>query len=168
MGLGDGSSISWTICKQSAPPSRQITTPTPHHSIFTGWILLWGPISVKALKDEGTCRQTNSEDAITITWDVSVLSPLRVAERDNQCKHLAHRHCYYVTQNTLPIHHYTTYCKASFTSHELNWTKLKFWIRPNQWKRSHCTNWRLQTPICELCDLIHCVCSQSTRGRETR
>ena len=26
--------ISWTICKQSAPHSRQITTPTPHHSIF--------------------------------------------------------------------------------------------------------------------------------------
>jgi len=26
--------ISWTICKQSAPLSRQITSPTPHHSIF--------------------------------------------------------------------------------------------------------------------------------------
>jgi len=33
--------ISWTTCKQSAPPSRQITTPTPHHSIFTGWMLFW-------------------------------------------------------------------------------------------------------------------------------
>ena len=32
-GLGC-SGISWTICKQSAPHSRQITTPTPHHSIF--------------------------------------------------------------------------------------------------------------------------------------
>jgi len=31
--------ISWTICKQSAPRSRQITTPTPHHSIFTGRML---------------------------------------------------------------------------------------------------------------------------------
>ena len=28
------SGISWTICKQSAPRSRQITTPTPHHSII--------------------------------------------------------------------------------------------------------------------------------------
>jgi len=36
MGFWDGSGISWTICKQSAPRSRQITTPTPHHSIFTG------------------------------------------------------------------------------------------------------------------------------------
>jgi len=26
------SGISWTICKQCAPRSRQITTPTPHHS----------------------------------------------------------------------------------------------------------------------------------------
>jgi len=29
-------SISWTICKQYAPRCRQITTPTPHQSIFTG------------------------------------------------------------------------------------------------------------------------------------
>jgi len=36
MGFGDGSGISWTIYKQSAPPSRQITTPAPHHSIFMG------------------------------------------------------------------------------------------------------------------------------------
>ena len=30
-----GSGISWVIC-QSAPRSRQITTPAPHHSVFTG------------------------------------------------------------------------------------------------------------------------------------
>ena len=28
-----GSSISWVVCK-SAPRSRQITTPAPHHSVF--------------------------------------------------------------------------------------------------------------------------------------
>ena len=28
------SGISWTTCKQLAPRSRQITTPTPHHSIL--------------------------------------------------------------------------------------------------------------------------------------
>jgi len=43
MGLGDGSGISWTICKQSAPLSRQITTPTPHRSIFTGQMLFLAP-----------------------------------------------------------------------------------------------------------------------------
>ena len=40
VGFGDGSGIRWTICKQSAPPSRQTTTPTPHRSIFfTGRML---------------------------------------------------------------------------------------------------------------------------------
>jgi len=33
------SGISWTICEQSVPWSRQITTPTPHYSIFTGRML---------------------------------------------------------------------------------------------------------------------------------
>jgi len=33
--IGSGSGISWAICK-SAPCSRQITTPVPHHSVFTG------------------------------------------------------------------------------------------------------------------------------------
>jgi len=42
-GFWDGSGISWTICKQSAPHSRQITTPTPHHSIFTGRVLFLTP-----------------------------------------------------------------------------------------------------------------------------
>jgi len=39
----DGSGISWTIGKQSAPLSRHITTPTPHHSIFTGQMLFLTP-----------------------------------------------------------------------------------------------------------------------------
>jgi len=42
-GFWDGSGISWTIWKQSAPRSRQITTPTPHHSIFTGQMLFQTP-----------------------------------------------------------------------------------------------------------------------------
>jgi len=39
MGFWEDNSISWTICKQSAPCCRQITTSTPHHSIFTGRML---------------------------------------------------------------------------------------------------------------------------------
>jgi len=51
MGFGDGSGISWIICKQSASGSRQITTPTPDHLIFTGLMLFLSPAnSVKALK----------------------------------------------------------------------------------------------------------------------
>jgi len=37
-----GSGISWSICK-SAPRSRQITTPAPHHSVFTGRMLFLTP-----------------------------------------------------------------------------------------------------------------------------
>jgi len=39
----DGSGISWATCKQSAPRSRQITTPAPHHSIFTGRTVFLAP-----------------------------------------------------------------------------------------------------------------------------
>ena len=35
--------ISWTICKQFASRCRQITTPTPLHSIFTGRMLFLTP-----------------------------------------------------------------------------------------------------------------------------
>ena len=35
--------ISSTICKQYAPRSREITTPAPHHSIFTGRMLFLTP-----------------------------------------------------------------------------------------------------------------------------
>jgi len=42
-GVRDGSGISWTICKQSAPHSRQITTTTPHHLMFTGRVLFLMP-----------------------------------------------------------------------------------------------------------------------------
>jgi len=37
------SGISWTIRKQSAPRFRRITTPTTHHSIFTGQMLFLMP-----------------------------------------------------------------------------------------------------------------------------
>ena len=39
-GVWGCSGISWTIYKQSAPHFRRITTPTPHHSIFTGLLFL--------------------------------------------------------------------------------------------------------------------------------
>jgi len=43
-GVWGGSGISWTICKQNAKNrSRQITTPSPYHSIFTGRMLFLTP-----------------------------------------------------------------------------------------------------------------------------
>jgi len=53
MGFGDGSGISWTIYKQSAPRSRQITTPTPHHAIFTGQMIFLTP-NQKCQNTKGT------------------------------------------------------------------------------------------------------------------
>jgi len=51
MGFWDDSGISWTICKQSAPHSRETTTPTPHHSMFTDRMLFLTPNQQrKALK----------------------------------------------------------------------------------------------------------------------
>jgi len=43
MRFWDSSGISWTICKQSAPLAKQITTPTPRHSIFTDRMLFLTP-----------------------------------------------------------------------------------------------------------------------------
>jgi len=48
---GGGSGISWTICRSFAARSRQITTPAPHHSIFTAGCSSWrSTYSIKALK----------------------------------------------------------------------------------------------------------------------
>ena len=47
------SGISWTIGKQSAPRSRQTTTPTLHHSIFTGQMLFLTP-NQQCQSSEGT------------------------------------------------------------------------------------------------------------------
>ena len=41
-----GSGICWAICK-SAPCSRQITTPAPHHSVFRDRMPFLPPIVVK-------------------------------------------------------------------------------------------------------------------------
>ena len=53
MGFWDGSGISWTICKQSAPRSRQITTPTSHQSIFTDRVLFLA-LNEQCQSTEGT------------------------------------------------------------------------------------------------------------------
>jgi len=57
-----GSGISWAICK-SAPRSRQITTPAPHHSVF----LQTGCPS---------CRPTNSVKALKGIWQWWAYTPL--------------------------------------------------------------------------------------------
>jgi len=71
------SGISWTICKQSAPRCRQIITPVPRHSIFTGWMLfLTLDQRVRALKANNNnsnmkylwCCHHGSEPLREFTW----------------------------------------------------------------------------------------------------
>ena len=64
-----GSGISWAICK-SAPCSRQITTPAPHHSVFlqAGCFSCRPTNSVKALKAD-----QHFQDILEISWKLVVL-----------------------------------------------------------------------------------------------
>ena len=83
-----GSGVSWAICK-SAPRSRQITTPTPHRSVFlqAGCPSCRPTNSVKALKAKAWITRHSEIDIIcqldTLPHNqVSVLSSSKVT----QCK----------------------------------------------------------------------------------
>jgi len=60
--------ISWTKCKSFALHSRQIITPPPHHSIFTGWLLFLPP--------NQQCQSTEGSKAPNSSW------PLKNCEVD--------------------------------------------------------------------------------------
>ena len=67
IGFWNGSGISWTICKQSAPSSRQITTPTPHQRIFTGQMLFLTTNRAKSTEGPEVLHgQTHSHTYITL------------------------------------------------------------------------------------------------------
>jgi len=57
----DDSDINWTICKQSVPRSEQITTQTPHHSIFTGRMLFLTPTQ-QCQSSEGKKKYKNNNN----------------------------------------------------------------------------------------------------------
>ena len=70
-----GSGISWDICK-SAPRSRQITTPAPHHSVFTGRMPFLLPNQIHQSTEGSTIRMESSSIKwldklcyITCRWD---------------------------------------------------------------------------------------------------
>ena len=56
-GFWDGSGIRRTICKQDAPSSEQITTPTPHQSILWIRYSTWGPNKRQSNKSSNTVVQ---------------------------------------------------------------------------------------------------------------
>jgi len=81
MGFGDDSGISWTICKQSAPRSRQTTTPTPHHSIFTGWMLFLTPANiVRTLKTNN--NYDNVYGAVIMSKVIARVHPVHLMNVD--------------------------------------------------------------------------------------
>ena len=61
-----GSGISWTICKSFAPRFRQITTPVPHHSVFTGWMPFLPP-NQQFQSIDGT----HTHNRFTALWNLS-------------------------------------------------------------------------------------------------
>jgi len=63
-GFRDGSGVSWVTCKQSAPRSRQTTTPTPHHSVFAGRMHFLTP-NQQCQSTEGASRGRNTNTAVT-------------------------------------------------------------------------------------------------------
>ena len=71
MGFWDGGSISWTICKQSAPRSIQITTPTPHHSIFTGRMLFLAP-NQQCQSIKGTIERERERERVGLAREQKV------------------------------------------------------------------------------------------------
>jgi len=54
---GDGSGVSWTVCKQSAPGCRQITMPTPYHSVLQVRCSSWRPTNSVKAEDRPTETQ---------------------------------------------------------------------------------------------------------------
>ena len=73
-GVSGCSGIRWTICKHSAPHSRQITTRTPHHSVFTGRVLFLMP-NQQCQSTEGSLSSSSSsficiinKKTCTIQW----------------------------------------------------------------------------------------------------
>jgi len=60
MGLRDGSNIRWTYAN-NLYRCREITTPTPHYSIFTGRMLFLMP-NLQRQRTEGNFTVLDAED----------------------------------------------------------------------------------------------------------
>ena len=80
MGFRDGSVISWTMCKQSAPRCRQTTTPRPRHTTFTGQMLCITPN-----------RQCQSTEGVIINEKLSYCGYCRTCKHKTELTALASR-----------------------------------------------------------------------------
>jgi len=84
VGFWDGSGISWTACKRSAPRSRQITAPTPHHSIFTDRMFFLTP-NKQCQSTEGTycCQYIYLFQFVKLVKFTTILLPVSSFESVN-------------------------------------------------------------------------------------
>jgi len=82
-----GSGISWTIkCKQSDPHSREITSPTFRHTIFTGRKLFLTP-GQQCQSTEGTSISINSNEC-TQTVCYPIGNTLTLLMRYQESRHV--------------------------------------------------------------------------------
>jgi len=86
MGFLNGSGISWTICKQSSPRSRQTTTPTPHHSIFTGRMLFL-TLNRQCQSTEDSTVHTLALALTNANWSVVILDWQKYFVRNKNLYH---------------------------------------------------------------------------------
>ena len=90
-----GSGISWAVCK-SAPRSRQITTPAPHRSVFTGRVPFLPPNQQR----QSTVQYTSTETAANISGR-STMSRMTVELRaPGPARNESHVQCCIVTAVT--------------------------------------------------------------------
>ena len=114
-----GSGVSWATCK-SAPRSRQITTPAPQHSVFTGRMPFLPPN--KHRQSTGRVMELNY---VIVTLCIRRTSPpllhypRRITERTACCRHpCLQRCCVPSTKPKLPKYRTVTvgrYSRATCT-----------------------------------------------------
>ena len=125
-----GSGISWAICK-SAPCSRQITMPTPHHSVYTGRMPFLSP-NQQRQSTEGKCSDGN--------WTQYYRK--LTAQLDRRWRHMEHccftDDCCRCYRPTIDLRLHLIYCTKwiadfptldKFWSDFITWTALKNYHR---------------------------------------
>jgi len=110
--------ISWTICKQSAPRCRQTTTPTPHHSMFTGWMLFLMPSQQRQSTEGHTCAST-----LVLKYTNDIKS-VRIHDADRCTTGWTRRFAYSFNQSNAPHRLLPTQppCCARRPSDVIRWT----------------------------------------------
>jgi len=162
MGVWGCIGISWTVCKQSAPRSRQITTPTPHHSIFTGRMLFLTP-SQQHQNTEGTVMR--------LWWNCTVVVfdvVLYVSEMESAVSALNSRYFAGRTIIARPYHEQSlaswtllvnsllsTYCcNRLYCSHTIDMTHHAGW---SSLSGDCCLSVECSSIICSFCTIAAAV-----------